>query len=76
MKQATEYVGRRRYFVFSSTNAVPGEFSVKMGGNKQRSLLLLKPAGILSQMMTFPFALGIARDILVSIHGILFPYIT
>jgi hypothetical protein len=77
MKQATEYVGRRRYFeLFSSTDAVPGEYSVKMRGNKQRSLLLLNSVGILSQMMTFPFGLGIARDLLVSIHRIFFPYIT
>jgi len=35
MKQATEYVGRRRYFeIFSSTNGVPGEYSVKMRGKE------------------------------------------
>lgn len=77
MKQATEYEGRRKYFeIFSSTNAVPGEYSVKMRGNKQRSLLLLNSVGILSQIMTFSFGLGIARILLVSIHSIFFPYIT
>lgn len=42
---------------------------------KKRSLLLLNSVGILSQMMTFSFGLGIAVDLLVSIHRILFPYI-
>jgi hypothetical protein len=73
IKQATDYVGRRRYFqIFLSTNAVPGEYSVKMRGNKQRSLLLLNSFGILSQMKTLPFGLGIARDLLVTIHMICF----
>ena len=77
MKQATENVGRRRYFeIFSSTSAVPGDYSVKMRGNKKRSLLLLNSVGILSQMMTFTFGLGIARDLLSVNSWDFFPYIT
>jgi hypothetical protein len=49
---------------------------VKMRCHKQRSLLLLNSVGILSQIVMFSFGLGFARDLLVSIHGIFFPYIT
>jgi hypothetical protein len=43
-----------------------------MRSNKQRSLLLLNSVGMLSQMMTFSFGLGITRDLSVSIHRIFF----
>jgi hypothetical protein len=77
MKQARKYFRRRSYFeLFSSTNAVPGEYYVKMRSNKQRSLLLLNSVGILSRIVRFSFGLGFVRDLLVSIHGIFSPYIT